>query len=308
MPISGDKIRSKALESGFSFCGFAKAESLDKDMDFFVSYLREKRNAGLDYLAREPEKRTDPRKVFDGAQTVISLLMNYFPGEILATDDNFIISKYGYGRDYHEVMKTRTSFLVKYLIEEHSPAMAKAFVDSGPVLEKAWAQRCGLGWRGKNTLLINPSQGSFHFIATILTDLLIEPDLPEKDHCGNCHLCLDACPTGALEAPYTLTPSKCISYLTIKEKNGISRELLDKFHDRIYGCDICQDVCPFNRFAVPHSTPEFFLPESLKKMRKSDWLKLSREEFELLFRDSAVKRTGYDKLMKNIFSLRVNTM
>jgi len=308
METSGQKIKDKAIELGFAFCGFANAAALEEDLAFFTTYLREKRNAGLDYLAKEPEKRTDPRKVFEGAKTVIGLLMNYFPGETLATDDNFIISKYGYGRDYHEVLKDRTSSLVKYLIEEYSPVRAKAFVDSGPVLEKAWAQRCGLGWRGKNTILINPSKGSFHFIAIILTDLVIEPDLPEKDHCGNCHLCMDACPTGALETAYTLTPSRCISYLTIKEKEDISRELLDKFQDRIYGCDLCQDVCPFNRFAVPHSTPEFSLSEPLKKMRKSDWMKLSREDFELLFRDSAVKRTGYDKLMKNIFSLRVNTM
>jgi epoxyqueuosine reductase len=232
--------------------------------------------------------------------------MNYFPGETLSSEDNFIISKYGYGKDYHEVLKARTNILVQFMNEECGAANAKAFVDSGPVLEKAWAERCGLGWRGKNTILINRSKGSFHFIATILTDLLIEPDLPEKDHCGNCHLCMDACPTGALEAPYTLAPSKCISYLTIKEKEDIPRELLDKFHDHIYGCDICQDVCPYNRFGVPHSTPEFFLSERLKKMRKNDWMQLTREEFEILFKDSAVKRTGYDKLMKNIESLNLS--
>jgi epoxyqueuosine reductase len=307
MEIPGDKIKTKALELGFAFCGFAKAIALEEDFAFFTTYLREKHNAGLDYLEKEPEKRTDPRKVYEGAQTVIGLLMNYFPGETLTAEDNFIISKYGYGKDYHEVLKARTGILVQFMNDECGPLNAKAFVDSGPVLEKAWAQRCGLGWRGKNTILINPSKGSFHFIAIILTDLRIEPDLAEKDHCGNCHLCMDACPTGALEAPYTLTPSKCISYLTIKEKEDIPRELLDKFHDRIYGCDICQDVCPYNRFAVPHSTPEFLLSERLKNMRKRDWLQLTREEFEILFKESAVKRTGYDKLMKNILSFRVNT-
>ena len=276
------------------------AEALEDDLAFFTMYLKEKRNAGLDYLEKEPEKRTDPRKVFEGAQTVIGLLLNYFPGETLPAEDNFIISKYGYGRDYHEIIKHKAAILVQFMIEKYGPAKAKAFVDSGPVLEKAWAQRCGLGWRGKQTILINRTRGSYHFIATILTDLLIEPDPPETDHCGNCRLCMDACPTGALEAPYTLTPSKCISYLTIKEKGNISRELLDKFNGRIYGCDICQDVCPFNRFAVPHSTPEFFLPDQLKKMRKKDWMKLTQEEFDVLFKDSAVRRAGYEKLMSNI--------
>jgi epoxyqueuosine reductase len=305
MEIPGDKIKEKALELGFAFCGFAKAVALEEDLAFFTNYLKEKRNAGLDYLEREPEKRTDPRKVFNGTQTVIGLLMNYFPGETLTAEDNFIISKYGYGKDYHEVLKARTASLVQFMNEECGPLNAKPFVDSGPVLEKAWAQRCGLGWRGKNTILINPSKGSFHFIAIILTDLRIEPDLPEKDHCENCHLCTDACPTGALETPYTLTPSKCISYLTIKEKENIPRELLDKFHDRIYGCDICQDVCPYNRFAVPHSTPEFLLSERLKNMRKSDWLQLTLEEFDELFANSAIRRTGYRKLLKNINGVRV---
>jgi len=302
----GEKIRAKALELGFAFCGFAKAAALEEDLSFLTKYLKEKRNAGLDYLEREPEKRTDPRKVFEGAQTVIGLLMNYFPGETLATDDNYIISKYGYGKDYHDVLKSRTSLLVKYIAEEIGTVKARSFVDSGPVLEKAWGQLCGLGWRGKNTILINRLKGSFHFIAIILTDLVLEPDIPETDHCGNCHICMDACPTGALEAPHILNPAKCISYLTIKEKNEISRDLLDKFQDRIYGCDTCQDVCPFNRFAVPHAIPEFALPERLKTMRKKDWLQLTREEFELLFRDSTVKRTGYDKLMKNIHSLGVS--
>jgi epoxyqueuosine reductase len=305
--ISGDKIKTKALELGFAFCGFAKATALEEDYAFFINYLKKKRNASLDYLEREPEKRTDPRKVFEGAQTVIGLLMNYFPGETLATEDNFVISKYGYGRDYHEVLKAKTALLVQYMTEEWGPARAKAYVDSGPVLEKAWAQQCGLGWRGKNTILINPSRGSFHFIAIVITDLQIQPDSPETDHCGHCHLCMDACPTGALEAPYILNPAKCISYLTIKEKAEISRELLDKFQDRIYGCDTCQDVCPFNRFALPNTTPEFALSERLKKMRKKDWFQMTRDEFELLFKDSAVHRTGFEKLKRNISSFAGNS-
>jgi len=300
METAGQKIRTKALELGFSFCGFAKAGSLEQERDFFVSYLREKRNAGLHYLERDPEKRTDPRLVFEGTQTVIGLLLNYFPEEILPEEDNFIISKYAYGRDYHEVLKERTNALVLYMKEEYGPARAKTFVDSGPVMEKAWAQQCGLGWPGKNTLLINPEKGSFYFIAIILTDLLIEPDAAETDHCGNCSLCMDACPTGALENPYELNPSKCLSYLTIEEKSDIPEELQDKFHNRIYGCDICQDVCPYNPLAVPHAVNDFLPSPTMKSYRKQDWLQLTEEQFESLFKGSAIHRVGYEKLMKNI--------
>jgi epoxyqueuosine reductase len=297
---SGDKIKNKALELGFSFCGFAKAASLEQEKDFFISYLREKRNAGLHYLEREPEKRTDPRLVFEGTQTVIGLLLNYFPKEIFPVEDNFIISKYAYGKDYQKVLKERARELIHYMREEFGPLRAKAFADSGPVMEKAWARECGLGWTGKNTLLINPKRGSFHFIAIILTDLQVEPDAPQTDHCGNCHLCMDTCPTGALENPYQLNPSKCLSYLTIEEDAEFPHELLDKFHDRIYGCDICQDVCPFNRFAIPHTVNDFLPKPVLKSYRKKEWLQLTKEQFESLFSDSAIYRIGYEKLMKNI--------
>ena len=300
MEIPGSKIRTKALELGFSFCGFAKAGSLEQERDFFVSYLREKRNAGLHYLEREPEKRTDPRLAFEGTQTVIGLLLNYFPEEILPEEDNFIISKYVYGKDYHEVLKERTHDLIHYLKEQYGSVRAKAFVDRGPLLEKAWARECGLGWTGKNTLLINPERGSFYFIAIILTDLLLEPDVPETDHCGNCSLCMDTCPTGALENPYALNPSKCLSYLTIEEKAELPEELQEKFNDRIYGCDICQDVCPYNRLAVPHTITDLLPSQTLKSYLKKEWLQLTKEQFESLFKGSAIHRIGYEKLMKNI--------
>jgi epoxyqueuosine reductase len=300
METSGQEIRTKALELGFSCCGFAKAQTLEPERDFFNSYLNEKRNAGLHYLEREPEKRTDPRLVFEGTQTVIGLLLNYFPAEILPQEDNFIISKYAYGRDYHEVLKDRTRMLISYLKEEYGNVRAKAFADRGPVLEKAWARQCGLGWTGKNTLLIHPGKGSFHFIAIILTDLVIEPDKPGKDQCGNCSLCIDTCPTGALEHPYVLNPSKCLSYLTIEEDAGIPEELKDKIHNRIYGCDICQDICPYNRFAIPHAVDDLQPSPALKSYRKKDWLTMTREQFESLFKDSSIHRIGYEKLMRNI--------
>jgi epoxyqueuosine reductase len=300
MDVTGEKIKAKALELGFSFCGFAKAGPLIRERDFFTSYLREKRNAGLHYLEREPEKRTDPRLVFEGTQTVIGLLLNYFPEETLVEEDNFIISKYAYGRDYHHVLKEKTNSLILCLKEEFGPIRAKAFADRGPVLEKIWARECGLGWTGKNSLLINPEKGSFHFIAIILTDLLPDLDDPETDHCGNCSLCMDTCPTGALEKPYVLNPSKCLAYLTIEEKAGSPEDLMDKFHDRIYGCDICQDVCPYNRFAVPHNISDFLPGKELKSYRKKDWQNLTEEQFDSLFKGSAIHRIGYEKLLKNI--------
>lgn len=300
MELSGQKIKAKALDLGFSFCGFAKAELLEREQDFFTSYLKEKRNARLQYLERDPEKRSDPRLLFEGTQTVIGLLMNYYPDEIITETDNFIISKYAYGKDYHEVLTKRTNALIQFMNEEFGDIKAKLFVDRGPVFEKAWACKCGLGWIGKNTLLINPGRGSFHFIAIVLTDLLIEPDLQETDHCGSCHICMDACPTGALEKPFELNLSKCLSYNTIDNSLGIPDVLKKKLNDRIYGCDICQDVCPYNRFAVPHSIDEFAPGPELKSYRKKDWLQMTEAQFEFLFRHSAIYRIGYKNMMQNI--------
>jgi epoxyqueuosine reductase len=294
------KIKIKALELGFSFCGFAKAEPLKKEGDFFTSYLKEKRNAGLHYLERIPEKRINPQLLFEDARTVIGLLMNYFPKEIVPGTDNFIISKYAYGKDYHEVLKKRANALISFMKEELGALKAKSFVDHGPVMEKAWAKNCGLGWIGKNTLLINLERGSFHFIAIILTDLPVEPDLPGSDHCGSCHICIDACPTGALDKPFELDPSKCLSYLTIEERSGIPAVMIDKVHGHIYGCDICQDVCPYNRFAVPTSIDDFQPVTELRSYRKKEWLKLTKDQFEIIFRDSVIYRIGYEKLMRNI--------
>jgi epoxyqueuosine reductase len=297
---SSEKIRAKALELGFSFCGFAKATALEKDKEFFEKYLREKRNAGLHYLERDPEKRSDPRLAVEGAQSVIALMLNYYPVEILPEADNFIISKYAYGKDYHIVVKKLANTLIAYMKEEFGTIQAKPFVDSGQVLEKAWARQCGIGWTGKNTLVINPEKGSFFFIAIILTDLLIEPDQPETDHCGYCHKCMDACPTRAIEFPYQLNPAKCISYLTIEEFADAPEELRSKLKGRIYGCDICQDACPYNRFAVPTTVLDFLPDEKLISFRRNDWLNLTKEQFDEIFKDSPLLRKGYDKLMRNI--------
>jgi epoxyqueuosine reductase len=300
MELSGEKIRSKALETGFTFCGFARAGILEKERGFFKTYLDQKRNAGLHYLERDPHKRTDPAQVYEGTKTVIGLLLNYFPRTVIPDEDNFIISKYAYGKDYHDVLTEKTTAVIRFLKEEYGEIRARAFVDRGPVLEKAWGELCGLGWRGKNTLLINPDNGSFHFIAIILTDLEILPDTPGTDRCGTCTRCLDACPAGALEKPYELNPSRCIAYLTIDEKNPFTREQVSTLNNRIYGCDICQDVCPYNRFAKPH-TVEAFLPKpQMTNYLKKNWLALTPDEFDELFTGSAVHRIGYEKMMSNI--------
>ncbi|MCX6245116.1 MAG: tRNA epoxyqueuosine(34) reductase QueG [Bacteroidetes bacterium] len=307
MELTKEKIKEKALELGFSSCGFAEAGVLETENAFFHNYLQEKRNAAMHYLERNPEKRLDPRLVFEGTRTVIGLLLNYFPSEALPEKDNFIISKDAYGRDYHIVVKERANALISFMKETDANVNAKAYVDSGPVLEKAWARMCGIGWTGKNTLVINPSRGSFHFIAIILTDLLLEPDAPETDHCGNCTRCMDACPTGALEKPFVLNPSLCIAYLTIELKEGIPENLEGKLNGRVYGCDACQDVCPYNRFAIPHELPELLPSETLKSFRKDDWLNLTEDQFNLMFKESSIRRIGYKKLMNNIRSASGST-
>jgi epoxyqueuosine reductase len=226
--------------------------------------------------------------------------MNYFPPEIVPEKDNFIISKYAYGPDYHKDMRKRVDDLVGFMTRSCSNSRAKAFVDSGAVLEKAWAQKCGVGWQGKNTIIINKSAGSFFFIGIILTDLELEPDQPETDHCGNCNKCTMACPTGALSTPYQLDIPSCLAFLTIESKKEMPGDLKNKLNDRIYGCDICQDVCPYNSFAKPHPDALFRAPEEMMKMRKKDWLTLTESDFNRIFAISPVKRIGYQKLMSNI--------
>ncbi len=293
------RIKEKAAELGFFACGFTKAEALSPEGDRFIEYIAQKKNANLDYLGRNTDKRIDPRLILPSAQTVIGLLLNYYTGEAIPDKDNFIISRYAYGKDYHEVLKSRMAELVSFLKKECGSMESRAFVDSGTVMEKAWIARCGLGWQGKNTLAIHPERGSFFFIGIILTDLKLEYDQAERDHCGNCTRCVDACPTGAL-SPYQLDPSRCISNLTINKNAVVTENLLSKFNDRIFGCDICQEVCPFNRLAVPTTDPALQPAEKLRKMRKADWLALSKEDFVDLFRNAPVYRTGYEQLTDTI--------
>ena len=297
-------IINKSIALGFSQCGFARCVPLEELRPFYDDFVREKRFAGMDYLERYANQRMEPGMLLPGARTVIALAMNYNPPENIPADNNFVIAKYAYGRDYHLLMRERLDSLAQFMRSDDGDIRTKFFVDSGPVLEKAWAQRCGIGWQGKNTLVINKSIGSFFFIGIILTNLEVEPGQPVTDHCGACDQCAKACPAKALDVPYQLNISRCISYLTIENKAGFPEGVQPGLSDRIYGCDICQDVCPYNRNASVHTIPEFLPSEQLKQLRKKDWIAMTEPEFDQLFAGSPVMRLGYDGLMRNI---RVNS-
>jgi len=297
--VSKEEIREEAQRLGFAFCGFAKAEPLDNFRSYYTSFIKEKGQASSTYLKTQMEKRLNPKLIMPDAATVIAVVMNYFPPEIIPAENNFIISKYAYGQDHHPFMRKKLKVFVDFL-KQSGKTEVHFFMDSGNVLEKVWAQRCGVGWQGKNTILINRKGGSFFFIGIILTNLELVPDIPETDHCGRCNLCTKACPTGALDTPYRLNISRCLAYHTIESKYDIPEEIRSKQNDRIFGCDICQDVCPFNRRALPHNEPALLPSELLKKMRKPDWRKMTQQDFDRLFRKSSVRRAGFEKLRKNI--------
>ena len=293
-------IKTEALRLGFSHCGFASNDSLEELRPFYTGFIRRNGHAGMKYLETNFEKRMHPDLVLEGTKTVIALLMNYFPPVKAPEKDNFIISKYAVGADYHLLLRDRIRELINFMKITCGSLQAKGFADSGVILEKAWARKCGVGWQGKNTLIINKSGGSFFFVGIILTNLELEADQPETDHCGSCNNCISACPTGALDTPYQLDIPRCIAFQTIENKEEIPDDMISKLNDRIYGCDICQDVCPYNRFASPHPVPEFTPSESIMQMRKKDWLALTEHDFNRIFADSPVKRVGYQKLMRNI--------
>ena len=298
--MAGSEIIKRALELGFSQCGFAKCEPLEDLHAFYDDFVAEKRFATLDYLERYAAERLNPCLLLPGAKTVICLTMNYYPPAQIPETDNFIIARYAYGKDYHLVVRERMEALTRSMQSAYGDILTRVFMDSGNVLEKAWARRCGIGWQGKHTLILNRSGGSFFFIGIILTDLEIIPDQPGTDHCGDCEKCVKACPTGALDMPYQLDIPRCISYQTIENKTLIPDDLRNKLRDRIYGCDLCQDACPYNRHAPAHSIPEFLPSEELIKMRKKDWISLTEQEFDEIFTGTPVKRVGYERLMRNI--------
>lgn len=293
-------IKQQARELGFMYCGVAKAEFLEEEAPRLEQWLNRNSHGTMGYMANHFDKRLDPRLLVDGAKSVISVLLNYFPEQELPAEDNYKISKYAYGTDYHFVIKDKLKTLLQFIHDEIGEVHGRAFVDSAPVMDKAWAKRSGAGWVGKHSNILNRETGSFFFIAELIVDLELEPDGPVKDYCGTCTRCLDACPTDAITEPYVVDGSKCISYFTIELKEQIPQDVRGKFGDWIFGCDICQDVCPWNRFAKPHHEPQFLPNEQIKGMKKADWEEITEELFRELFRHSAVKRTKLEGLKRNI--------
>lgn len=292
-------IKTEATRLGFMSCGISKAEFLEEEAPRLEQWLNENRNGEMGYMENHFDKRLDPTLLVPGAKSVVSLLLNYFPQET-QREDSYKLSKYAYGRDYHFVIKDKLKQFLHFINEEIGEVGGRAFVDSAPVLDKAWAAKSGLGWIGKNSNLLSKKTGSFFFIAELIIDLELEYDTPVTDHCGSCTACIDACPTNAIYEPYKVDGSKCISYYTIELKDSIPESEKGKFEDWMFGCDICQDVCPWNRFSKPHNEPLFDPHPDLLQMTKHDWEEITRETFNEIFRKSAVKRTKYDGLKRNI--------
>lgn len=294
------QIKSIAAELGFSFCGIAKAEFLKEEAPRLEEWLTRGYQGTMSYLENHFDKRLDPTLLVPGAKSVVSLAYNYFPERDLAAEGEYKISKYAYGADYHVVIKDKLIEFLQRIRSEIGEVAGRAFVDSAPVHERAWASKSGLGWVGKNSLLLNRSMGSFFFLAELIIDLPLEYDGPVKDYCGTCTACMDACPTNAIAEPYVVDGSKCISYFTIELKEAIPAEVTGKFENWIFGCDICQDVCPWNRFSKPHHEKKFEPHPDLAQMKVADWHEITEEVFEKLFKKSAVKRTKLKGLKRNI--------
>ncbi|MEP0214765.1 MAG: tRNA epoxyqueuosine(34) reductase QueG [Cellulophaga sp.] len=292
-------IKEEAKRLGFISCGVSKAEFLEEEAPRLESWLNKNMNGQMSYMENHFDKRLDPTKLVDGSKSVISLLLNYYP-EATQNDDALKISKYAYGQDYHHVIKSKLRALQEFITDNIGEVEGRAFVDSAPVLDKAWAAKSGLGWIGKNSNLITQRVGSFYFIAELIVDVELAYDSAVTDHCGTCTACIDACPTQAIVDPYVVDGSKCISYFTIELKNEIPAEVRGKFDDWIFGCDVCQDVCPWNKFSKPHQEPLFNPHPDLLSMTKKDWEEITEDVFRKVFKKSAVKRTKFSGLQRNI--------
>jgi epoxyqueuosine reductase len=292
-------IKEEAKRLGFLSCGISKADFLDEEAPRLEAWLQKGMHGEMKYMENHFDKRLDPRKLVDGAKSVISLLLNYYPSEQPA-EGTYKVSKYAYGQDYHQLIKTKLGELHAFIEAEIGEVGGRAFVDSAPVMDKAWAARSGLGWIGKNSNLLTSQVGSFYFIAELILDLELEYDVPTTDHCGTCTACIDACPTQAIIQPYVVDGSKCISYLTIELRNEIPTSFKGQMDDWIFGCDVCQDVCPWNRFSKPHSEPLFEPHPELLSMERQQWEEITEDVFRRVFQKSAVKRTKYSGLKRNI--------
>lgn len=298
--IRSQIIKRISAESGFQYCGISSARFLEEEAPRLTEWLKRGYQGKMSYLENHFDKRLDPTLLVPGAKSVVSLMYNYYPAKDLSQDNNFKLAKYAYGTDYHFVIKDKLFALMNRIREEIGEVDGRVFVDSAPVMERAWARQGGLGWIGKNSLLLNKQSGSFYFLAELILDLDLEPDGPVKDYCGTCTACIDACPTDAIPEPYVVDGSKCISYFTIELKEELPSEVKGKFQDWVFGCDICQDVCPWNRFSRPHAEPSFQPHPTVEGLSKADWIEMTEEIFRKAFKNSAVKRTGYTGLMRNI--------
>ncbi|WP_304141901.1 tRNA epoxyqueuosine(34) reductase QueG [Mesoflavibacter zeaxanthinifaciens] len=296
-------IKTEAKRLGFLSCGISKAQFLEEEAPRLEKWLNKNMHGQMSYMQNHFDKRLDPTKLVEDSKSVISLLLNYYP-EQTQTEDSYKLSKYAYGTDYHFVIKDKLKQLLAFINEEIGEVYGRAFVDSAPVLDKAWAAKSGLGWIGKHSNLLSQKTGSFYFIAELIIDLELDYDNPTTDHCGTCTACIDACPTQAIVEPYVVDGSKCISYFTIELKDELPSNMKDKFDDWMFGCDVCQDVCPWNRFSKPHNEPLFNPHPELLSMTKNDWQDITKDVFNKLFKKSAVKRTKFSGLQRNINFLK----
>jgi epoxyqueuosine reductase len=296
-------IKSEATRLGFSFCGISRAEFLEEEAPLLEQWLKNSYHGQMSYMENHFDMRLDPRKLVPGAKSVISLLLNYYPEKEQDTEaSTYKVSKYAYGKDYHKVLKKKLKELHHFITDEIGEVNGRAFVDSAPVMDKAWAKKSGLGWMGKNTNIITKSSGSFYLIAELIVDLELEYDSPTKDYCGSCTRCIDACPTDAIIEPYKVDGSKCISYLTIELRENIPSEFHGKMDNWIFGCDICQDVCPWNRFSKPTKEAAFSPLPGLLEMNKQDWDEITEEVFIKVFEGSPLKRAKFEGLKRNVLA------
>ena len=296
-------IKAEAKRLGFLSCGISKAGFLEEEAPRLENWLNQNHHGQMSYMENHFDKRLNPTLLVDDAKSVISLLLNYYPSEF-QIKESYKFAKYAYGQDYHFVIKEKLNQLLHFIQTEIGEVSGRAFVDSAPVLDKAWAAKSGLGWIGKNSNLLTQQIGSFYFIAELIVDLELIYDNPTTDHCGTCTACLDACPTEAIVAPYVVDGSKCISYFTIELKDNLPLEMKDKFDDWAFGCDICQDVCPWNRFSKSHNEPLFNANPDLLSFSRKDWEEITEDTFKKVFKNSAVKRTKFDGLKRNIDFLK----
>ncbi|MCH4554006.1 tRNA epoxyqueuosine(34) reductase QueG [Aestuariibaculum lutulentum] len=297
-------IKTEAKRLGFLSCGISQAGFLEAEAPRLERWLNKQMHGEMHYMENHFDKRLDPTKLVEGSKSVISLLLNYYPENTQIDSEAPKISKYAYGTDYHFVIKDKLKQLLSFIHEEIGEVDGRAFVDSAPVLDKAWAAKSGLGWIGKNSNLLTQQVGSFYFIAELIVDLELEYDSVTTDHCGTCTKCIDACPTQAITEPFVVDGSKCISYFTIELKDNIPNEFKGQFDNWMFGCDVCQDVCPWNRFSKAHNEPLFNPHPELLSMTKKDWEEITQEVFSEIFKKSAVKRTKFSGLKRNIDFLK----